>query len=202
VYGARSVSQVYYELKHVVEPKTNRIQDDSTVATTAYIDQLKGPNWQSPSATLQGIRDAIGSGQFNETDRTMLTSIRDTGGDTNTKVTAIKADTDNLPSDPASNTYINTVLGGGTYVFTPDDHDMLVAINNKTQNLPPDPASATSSFNDTDRNVLSAVRSKTDLLPPDPAATTSITALSNKVGTPRTTIAGDIGEIEDLLVSE
>lgn len=201
-YGAQSISDIYWELKQVVEPRTNGIPYGETVATTAYIDIIKGPNWQVTTSTLQALRDAIGTGQFNESDRTLLTQARDNTGDTNTKVTAIKAKTDNLPSDPASNSHIDEVLGGGTYVFTPEDHDMLVSIRNKTDNLPLDPASATDGFNTTDRNVLAAVRSKTDLLPPDPAATTSVTALSNKVGTPRTTIAGDIGEIEDLLVSE
>lgn len=56
-------------------------------------------------------------------------------------ITAIKAKTDLLPADPASNTQVSTRLSASSYV-SPDGSAVLTAIKAKTDNLPADPASA------------------------------------------------------------
>ncbi|MBM4301627.1 MAG: hypothetical protein FJ121_08870 [Deltaproteobacteria bacterium] len=53
-------------------------------------------------------------------------------------VAAIKAKTDNLPADPASNTQVNTRLA--TSGYTAPDNSGISAIKTKTDNLPADPA--------------------------------------------------------------
>jgi hypothetical protein len=58
-----------------------------------------------------------------------------------TEVAAIKAKTDNLPADPASNTQVNTRLQASSY--TAPDNTSITAIKAKTDNLPADPASNT-----------------------------------------------------------
>lgn len=57
----------------------------------------------------------------------------------NTSVAAIKAKTDNLPADPASNTQVATRLAASAY--TAPDNASVTAIKAKTDNLPPIPAS-------------------------------------------------------------
>jgi len=53
-------------------------------------------------------------------------------------VAAIKTKTDNLPSDPASNTQVNTRLATSGYAAP--DNSGISAIKTKTDNLPADPA--------------------------------------------------------------
>lgn len=57
----------------------------------------------------------------------------------NSDITAIKAKTDALPADPASNTQVNTRLASASYV-APANAD-ITAIKAKTDNLPAQPAS-------------------------------------------------------------
>lgn len=56
-------------------------------------------------------------------------------------VPGIKAKTDNLPADPASNTQVNTRLAAAGY--TAPDNSGIAAVKAKTDNLPADPASNT-----------------------------------------------------------
>jgi parallel beta-helix repeat protein len=60
----------------------------------------------------------------------------------NSDVAAIKAKTDNLPSDPASNTQVNTRLAASAYT-APDNAD-IAAIKAKTDNIPASPSTAAS----------------------------------------------------------
>jgi len=62
-------------------------------------------------------------------------------GTVGTNVAAVKAKTDNLPADPASNTQVNTRLAATAYT-APANADV-AAIKAKTDNLPADPASNT-----------------------------------------------------------
>jgi hypothetical protein len=53
-------------------------------------------------------------------------------------IALIKAKTDNLPADPASNTQVNTRMA--TFTYTAPDNTTIGLINAKTTNLPSDPA--------------------------------------------------------------
>jgi len=55
-----------------------------------------------------------------------------------TDLTAVKAKTDNLPADPASNTQVNTRLAAAGY--TAPDNAGIAAVKAKTDNLPASPA--------------------------------------------------------------
>jgi hypothetical protein len=61
-----------------------------------------------------------------------------TAGPKDAEIDAIKAKTDNLPTDPASNTQVNTRLAAASY--TAPDNASVSAIKAKTDNLPGDPA--------------------------------------------------------------
>ena len=83
---------------------------------------------------------------------------------------AIKAKTDNLPADPASETNVNA---NETKIDTIDT--VVDAIKAKTDNLPADPASETNvdaneTKIDTVDTVVDAIKAKTDNLPGSPAA--------------------------------
>lgn len=62
-------------------------------------------------------------------------------GDANTvsNLAAVKAKTDNLPADPASNTQVNTRMA--TFTYTAPANSDITAIKAKTDNLPATPAS-------------------------------------------------------------
>ena len=88
---------------------------------------------------------------------------------------AIKTKTDNLPSDPASNTQVNTRLA--TSGYTAPDNAGISAVKAKTDNLPADPASntqvntrlAAASYTTPDNAGIGAIKAKTDNLPVAPA---------------------------------
>ena len=56
----------------------------------------------------------------------------------NTNIGLIKAKTDNLPADPASNTQVNTRMA--TFSYAAPDNASITAIKTKTDNLPASPA--------------------------------------------------------------
>lgn len=123
----------------------------------------------------------------------------------NADIVAIKAKTDNLPADPASNTQVLTRLAAGSYV-APDNADIAL-IKAKTDNLPADPASntqvntrlasadarlnnldatissrlPTSSYVAPDNSDIAAIKVKTDNLPVSPASEPNVTAVGNAV---------------------
>jgi hypothetical protein len=76
-------------------------------------------------------------------------------------VGAVKAKTDALPSDPASNTQVNTRLASSQYVAP--DNASVAAIKAKTDNLPSDPASEGSVT--AVGAKADAIKTNTDLIP-------------------------------------
>lgn len=100
-----------------------------------------------------------------------------------TVVDAVKAKTDNLPADPASETNVdaNETKIDAVKVDT-------AAIKAKTDNLPADPASETNvDANETKIDAVkvdtAAIKAKTDNLPADPASVTNQTSIEAKVDT-------------------
>ncbi|MEA3346965.1 MAG: hypothetical protein U9Q21_02610 [Candidatus Auribacterota bacterium] len=116
-----------------------------------------------------------------------------------TVVDAIKAKTDNLPADPASDTNVdaNEAKIDAVKVDTaaikaktdnlpasPANETTAAAIKAKTDNLPADPATVTNQTSiesklDTVDAVADVINAKTDNLPADPAATSDISALND-----------------------
>ena len=93
----------------------------------------------------------------------------------NSDIAAIKAKTDNLPADPASDTTVNTRLASASYV-APANAD-IAAIKAKTDNLPSDPAD--------NSDILGAISA----IPSAPSATTVATAV-------RTELTTELGRID------
>ena len=121
-----------------------------------------------------------------------------------TEVAAIKAKTDNLPSDPADASDIASALAAiSAYVDTE-----IAAIKAKTDNLPSDPADASdiaaafssladaiaalAAYVDTE---VAAIKAKTDNLPSDPADASDLATAFSGVNT-------KLDTIDDLLDSE
>lgn len=117
---------------------------------------------------------------------TLQTTADNIYGVVDTEVAAIKAKTDNLPSDPADASDIasafSTVNSNLTTIANYIDTEV-AAIKAKTDNLPSDPASASTiaaSFSSagaaltTIDTVVDAIQAKTDNLPAAPAATGDI----------------------------
>jgi len=95
-----------------------------------------------------------------------------------TDITAIKTKTDNLPSDPASNTQVNTRLA--TSGYTAPDNTSITAIKAKTDNLPTNTTTEFSTINtklDTIDDYLdteiAAIKTATDRIPTNPASVQS-----------------------------
>lgn len=78
---------------------------------------------------------ALGDTRIANLDTTVSSRAPEAAGN----VAAIKAKTDNLPTDPASNTQVNTRLAAASY--TAPDNAGVSAIKTKTDNLPAVPAS-------------------------------------------------------------
>lgn len=103
----------------------------------------------------------------------------------NSSITAIKAKTDNLPSDPASNTQVNTRLASSSY--TAPDNTTITAINTnvsaiktKTDNLPTNTTTEFSTINtkldtidDYIDTEIAAIKTATDRIPTNPASVQS-----------------------------
>lgn len=123
-----------------------------------------------------------------------------------TEVAAIKAKTDNLPSDPADASDIAASFSTvNTKLDTIDDFldTEIAAIKAKTDNLPSDPADASDiagsfttintkldtidDFLDTE---IAAIKAKTDNLPSDPADASDVAASFSTVNATLATIAG------------
>jgi hypothetical protein len=111
-----------------------------------------------------------------------------TAGPKDAEIDAIKAKTDNLPTDPASNTQVNTRLAAASY--TAPDNASVSAIKAKTDKLVFDASNylkataQNSQLANLDAAVstraleaggnLAAVKAKTDNLPTDPASNTQV----------------------------
>ena len=206
---ARTVSEVYVRVRSSIEPKTNNLPSDpaSNTVVNARATEIKGAGFAAGD-DLHTIKGSLVASNFTQADRDAIidtnadvASMRTVVDNIRSETVAIKGKTDGLPADPASNSHIDAVMGAGANAFTSEDHDMLAAILDDTSRLPADPAAQSAGFGAADRDVVSAIRSKTDSLPPDPASNTSITALSNKLGTPNSTIAQDIADVNDLVLA-
>lgn len=105
--------------------------------------------------------------------------------DVSSDVTAIKAKTDNLPADPASETNVDA---NETKIDTVDT--VVDAIKAKTDNLPADPAddSDIDSQLATIDTVVDAIKAKTDNLPADPADDSDIDSQLSSIATNVSTI--------------
>jgi len=144
----------------------------------AYLLMVQGGS-DGAGLDAAGVRAAIGLASANLD--TQLSTIDDL---LDTEVAAIKAKTDNLPSDPADASVIAGLIAATEAKV--DTIDTVVdAIKAKTDNLPSDPAdasvvagliAATEAKIDTIDTVVDAVKVKTDLIPAAPASTTNITA--------------------------
>jgi hypothetical protein len=108
----------------------------------------------------------------------------------NSDITAIKAKTDNLPADPASNTQVNTRLASASYV-APANAD-ITAIKAKTDALPADPASntqvntrlATAGYTAPDNATITAINTKVQTLSNTDVSSLATQASVNALGTP------------------
>jgi hypothetical protein len=121
-----------------------------------------------------------------------------------TEIAAIKAKTDNLPSDPADASDIaSSFTTVNTKLDTIDDFldTEIAAIKAKTDNLPSDPADASdiaSSFSTVNTKLdtiddfldteIAAIKTKTDNLPSDPADASDIASSFSTVNTKLDTI--------------
>jgi len=124
--------------------------------------------WEYATRTLSSF-GTLAADVWNSVTRTLTAGTRDS------QIDAIKAKTDNLPSDPASNTQVNTRLA--TSGYTAPDNAGISAVKAKTDNLPADPSSntqvntrlATASYITPDNAGIAAIKVKTDNLPAAPA---------------------------------
>jgi hypothetical protein len=107
--------------------------------------------------------------------------------DTNaTNVTAVKAKTDNLPGDPASQATTGTAITSAVSTLATSSAlttvgTSVTAIKAKTDNLPASPANET---------TLAAVKTKTDALPSDPADESLLEAAVAAVASSVTSVSG------------
>jgi hypothetical protein len=174
---------------------------------------------QSGLSTLDaaGVRSAVGLASANLD--TQLTTIDDF---LDTEIAAIKAKTDNLPSDPADASDIaSSFTTVNTKLDTIDDFldTEIAAIKAKTDNLPSDPADASdiaSSFSTVNTKLdaiddfvdtevasilaavdteVAAIKAKTDNLPTDPADASDIASSF-------TTVNSKLDAIDDYVDSE
>jgi hypothetical protein len=124
-----------------------------------------------------GVRAAVGLASANLD--TQLTAIDDY---LDTEIAAIKAKTDNLPSDPADESLLEAAIATrlASADYTAPANANITAIKAKTDNLPAAPADDTSidtqlgtiaGYLDTE---IAAIKAKTDNLPAAPADDTSI----------------------------
>jgi hypothetical protein len=167
------------------------IQSGLATATTATAIKAKTDLLPTDPASNTVVNTRLASATYVPPDNANIvvaanqaTSAATTAGTINTTTTAIKAKTDLLPSDPASNTQLNTRLASASYVAP--DNAGITAIKAKTDNLPASPAAVGSAMTLTAGTitsiqsglatsaVLAGVKTKTDNLPSDPASNTVV----------------------------
>lgn len=157
-----------------------------TAGTTGAALDAAGSAGDPLSSAVPGAYGAGTAGYIIGTnlDATVSSRASQTSVDTiddflDTEIAAIKAKTDNLPSDPADESSIQATLATiAAYVDTE-----IAAIKAKTDNLPSDPAdessiqaaiAALAAYVDTE---VAAIKAKTDNLPASPAAVGSAMTL-------------------------
>lgn len=116
---------------------------DATIST-----RLASSGYTTPP-TVTAIRTEMdtNSTKLANLDTTVSSRLATSGytAPDNTSITAIKAKTDNLPSNPASQTNLDVAVSTrlATSGYTAPDNTSITAIKAKTDNLPSDPASNT-----------------------------------------------------------
>lgn len=141
------------------------------------INQVGGSAVPHTSGKLH-VLDDEGNAVANETKQDTIDTVVD----------AIKAKTDNLPADPASETNVNA---NETKIDTLDT--VADAIKAVTDNLPNSGALtdlATALALSTVDTVVDAIKAKTDNLPSDPASETNVNANETKIDTMDTVVDG------------
>jgi hypothetical protein len=136
---------------------------DSEKVLKAITDKIAAANPSLEDLTLAAIAAAVRTELATELARmdAAVTSRLSAAGYTapdNANIALIKAKTDNLPADPASNTQVNTRLAASAYT-APDNTD-IAAIKAKTDNLPASPAAT----GDIPTANITAIKAKTDQL--------------------------------------
>lgn len=161
-----------------------------TTTRASYLDTLNdlvASIWSATTRTLSafGFMPSLDSAYDAAKTAASQSSVTTIDG----LVDAIKAKTDNLPADPASNTQVNTRLAATDYV-APANSDV-AAIKAKTDNLPASPAAtgdamtlttaydaaktaASQASVDTIDGLVDAIKAKTDTLPLQPASESAV----------------------------
>jgi hypothetical protein len=147
-----------------------KVSDGSDVGSPPSVTTIGGGFYKFTAAPSEALVVQVDGGaalanpdrykvmQITPNDGGLDASVSSRAPEAGGNVAAIKAKTDNLPADPASNAQVNTRLA--TAGYTAPDNAAITAIKGKTDNLPGAPANET---------TLAAVKAKTDNLPAQPA---------------------------------
>lgn len=152
-------------IKAVTDKLDTALELDSTVYRFTVNALENAPSGGGGGLDAAGVRAAIGLASANLD--TQLTAIDDF---LDTEIAAIKAKTDNLPSDPADASDIATAFG---------------TVNTKLDTI--------DDFLDTE---IAAIKAKTDNLPASPAASGDIPAASTVASAVRTELGTELGRID------
>lgn len=157
-----------------------KISDGSDVASPPSISEVGGGLYKFTATSTEALGVVVDGGatlsnaerykvmQITPNDGSLDAAVSSRSLEAGGNVAAVKAKTDLLPSDPASNTQVNTRLSAAGYLAP--DNTSITAIKAKTDNLPASPANET---------TVGAVKAKTDNLPGSPAAVGSAMTLTS-----------------------
>jgi hypothetical protein len=125
-----------------------KVSDGSNVASPPAVSEIGGGFYKFTASPAEALVVRLnGGGSLADADKYKVMQITPHDADLDAQVstrgnqadlTAIKTKTDNLPSDPASNTQVNTRLA--TSGYTAPDNAGISAVKAKTDNLPAAPA--------------------------------------------------------------
>jgi hypothetical protein len=169
-----------------------KVSDATDVTPAPTVSEIGGGFYKFSAAPTESLVVRVNSGgtlidvdkykvmQITPNDASLDAAVSTRAPENGGNVAAIKAKTDNLPSDPASNTQVNTRLA--TSGYTAPDNAGISAVKAKTDNLPADPASntqvntrlAAASYAAPDNAGIGAIKAKTDNLPAVPAIESNV----------------------------
>ena len=127
-----------------------KVSDGTDVTPAPTVAEVGGGFYKFTAAPAESLVVRMnGGGSLGDADKYKVMQITPHDADLDAQVStrapeaggnvaAIKAKTDNLPSDPASSTVVNTRLAAAGY--TPPDNAGIAAIKARTDNLPASPA--------------------------------------------------------------
>lgn len=127
-----------------------KVSDGTDVTPVPTVAEVGGGFYRFAAAPAEALVVRMnGGGSLGDADKYKVMQITPHDADLDAQVSTrtpeaggnvatIKVKTDNLPSDPASNTEVNTRLA--TAGYTPPDNAGIAAIKAKTDNLPASPA--------------------------------------------------------------